>query len=233
MARGQQLTSLVALLRDEIGQSSNVAAGTDGLGALKNKLRQAQEFYYLKHDWPFLRIKPTKTLSAGQRYYDLPTADGVINFERIEEVVCWYNLHPYPLERGIELSDYEIYDSSLDERQDPVAKWDIRWTGSAAQIEVWPMPSVNTMYLQFVGIRDLRAFLANDDVADLDDWLLVWHAAADILARRSKKDAGRIAAKAQDRFNTLKGRVQGATKPFSLGGSVSQPTHGINLTKGR
>lgn len=222
MARGKQLSQLVDMLRSETGQSTAVSVGLDRLPELQQIIRRNQEGLYDAFDWPFLRVQPFKNLAAGQRYYDFPTD---LNMERVEEVVVWWNDQPIPLVRGIEFAHYVQYDSENDERTDPVSRWDVRWTGSREQIEVWPIPattysSTNRYRLQFKGIRPLRAMVSDSDVADLDDQLIVLFAAAELLARQKSEDAKAKQMKAVERFNVLKGRMRGGSSMFILGGGT-------------
>src|SRR3546814_3071737 len=96
------------------------------------------------YDWPFLQIRPFKDLEAGEKYYDFPTVD----LEQIENVVCYYNGLPHQVMRGIRSEDYAAYDSAAGERVDPVSRWDVQFTGTTDQIEVWPIPASNGMRLQ-------------------------------------------------------------------------------------
>lgn len=223
MARSVQLVQLVEKVRAEIGQSTDVSVGKDTIPMLKQHIRRVQETLYDAYDWPFLRVIPFKTLSAGQRYYDFPTD---LNMERVEEVQVWWSGEPQPVERGIDFSHYASYDPNEDERADPVLRWDVRWTGSAEQIEVWPIPATThssgaPYRLQFKGIRPLRALTADSDVCDLDDQLIVLHVAAELLTRQKSADALAKVEAAKARMNTLIGRVKGASSPFVLGGGAA------------
>lgn len=215
MARGTQLVQLVTMLREETKQSSSVAGGTDALPALKRALRKAQTQLYQNYDWPFMRIRPTKALSAGQRYYDLPTD---LNLERIEKVMVWWNGQPQHVDRGIDVEHFAVVDSDSDERSDPVLRWDVISTaGAGEQLEVWPIPATNyTKGLQFVGLRKLRPLIADSDVADMDDDLIVLFAAASILSGGKDGRATRKANEATALLNALKGRVKTGSRNANL-----------------
>ena len=220
MARGTQLGTLVTMLKAECRQSSSVALGIDKTDTYKRLLRRHQETLYLAADWPHLRQFFTKALSAGSRYYDVPSG---LNLERIESARVKFNSYPHPIERGIGEDQYASLDPDNDERADPVRRWDLRWTGSASQIEVWPLPASNDQTLRFKGIRNLRALTSDDDVADLDDNMIVLYAAAEVLAPTKAEDAKAKLSAGIALFNTLKGRVKGASPMTTYGGSVSQP----------
>lgn len=216
MARGVQLIQLVSRLRAEIRDSSSVAIGTDFEDNLKQVLRRTQEELWNEHDWPYLQFYASKTLSAGQRYYDMPSGMSDL---RITDAAVSYNNEPLPVETGIGFAEYAAYDSEQDERADPVERWDWRRTSaSTTQIEVWPMPA-SAQTLWFRGLRDLPALTSNDDTAVLDDNLIVLFAAAEILAGREAEDAKLKLQKAQKLLNALQGQMVGTSTPITMGGS--------------
>lgn len=219
MARGKTLAQLVSDLKAETGESTLVSVGIGNLPAIQHKIRRTQETLYDEFDWPHLKQFVSKTMTAGQRFYDLPTE---INYERIINVAHWSNALPVPIDRGIGFEHYAQYSSDDDARADPVLAWDIRWRTSVEQLEVWPIPATSGDTIQFEAIRKLRDLTADADVADLDDRLIVLYAAADILARQGAKDAQRIAGLALARFNKLKGLAQAGSKMITLGGT-SEP----------
>lgn len=215
MARNRQLTQLIDDLRAEVGHAVSASVGVDNLPALKQIIRRTQESLYDDFDWPHLRVTPTKNLAAGQRYYDFPTN---MDYERIEEVVVWYSGQPHILERGIGFGDYAQYDSDSGDRSDPQLKWDVRHTGTKEQMEIWPIPSTNSNYVQFKGIKTLGSLVDDADTADLDGQLIILFAAAEILTRQKSQDAQAKLAAANARYLKLKGRTKGASKIAVLGG---------------
>lgn len=215
MARGTSLLALTTMVRDEIGRATSVAVSTDDISSLQQKLRRTQELLYDDYDWPFLRKIFTKIpLTTPSQYYDFPSD---LNLERVEEVHVWYSNIPVPIERGIEMSDYAIYDSSAGTMSEPAQKWDVRWTGTREQVEIWPLPVSNTQSLQFTGIRKLRALIANSDVADLDDQMLSLLVAAEELARQGNESAPAVLKMGQGRLAGMKKRVKGASKTYRMG----------------
>ena len=215
MARNTQLLRLVQMVREECGRSSSVGVGVDDLPSIKTKLKRTQELFYEKYDWPHLRqFFLREDMLAGERYYD-PT-DGV-DFDRIEEMVIWYNGLAYPIERGIDFSHYNQYDSENDARSEPTRRWDVRWTGVREQIEFWPIPSTNDQKWQIRGIRQLRDLVADTDVADLDDQMLVLFVAAELLAGKDSKSAGIVAESAKERLSTLIARQNATTRRYRVG----------------
>ena len=122
------------------------------------------------------------------------------------------------MDRGIGFEQYAAYDSDADERSDPTMLWDERWTGSATQIEVWPIPSSNDMTMRMLSLRPLPALTSNDDTAALDDRLITLYAAAELLAGRDAKDARLKLAAAQDYKASLLANAQGGRAPIVMGG---------------
>lgn len=215
MARGTQLLQLVQMLREEVGRASSVAVGVDDVPTLKQKLKRAQEFFYDDYDWPFLRqIFPLKPLNTGEQYYDFPVG---LNLEKVENVDLWYGDLPSPLTRGISTKEYAIYNSNNGIQQEPAMRWDVRWTGTKEQFEIWPIPASNSQSIQFTGIRNLRPLVQDGDVADLDDMLIVLSVAAEVLAKQKSASAGSVGKLAAMRYTRMKGRTQGGARTRRMG----------------
>lgn len=228
MARGTQLLKLVEMLREEVNRATSVAVGNDDLSGLQNKLRRTQEVLYDEYDWPFLRqVFPAKQLNAGQRYYDFPVG---LNPDRIDDndaadgpgVVVWYSNLPMPIQRGIGFNEYAIYNSDNGVRQEPALAWDVRWTGTSEQIEIWPLPVTQTATLQFKGVRQLRPLIKDSDVCDLDDQLIVLFAAAELLGRQQSASAGDVAQLAKARLARVKGRAKSGSQTYRMGMSENR-----------
>lgn len=202
MTRKVQLLELVAQLRAETGRTQNVAAGVGELDNLKAILRRVQKQLYEGHDWAHMRVQKTLALAAGQRYYTLPTG---LNFDRIESVKLNYNNQYFDIDRYIDITDYSAYDSNatVPVRSNPALKWDIRYTGSTEQLEIWPIPNDNTQTLYFTGFQTLSDLVQDADRADLDDVLIILYAAAEMLARQGSKDAQSKQVQADKRLGDL------------------------------
>ena len=209
MARGTQFLQIVMMLRDELGRSNDVAVGVDDLPALKQTINRVYSSLYDEYDWPHLRsVFPKQTLYSGQRYYDLPAT---LNYDRIERVAVWYGGIPHPLPRGIDFDEYASFDSNSDVRSEPALRWDVRWTGSAEQLEIWPIPNSNQQSLQIIGVNKIPKLVNDIDVCLLDDMLVVLFAAAELLQRQKSGDAEAKLKQAQARFNRFKARVSNDT----------------------
>lgn len=228
MARGIAFSELVSQLRDELGRANSASVGVADLSALKQTINRVYESVYDEYDWPHLRKSFTRTtLSAGQQYYDLPSG---LNYERIESMRTWYNSIPIPVTRGIDVDDYAIYDPEADERADPVEKWDIRWTGSAEQLEFWPLPSSSNTTFQITGLQSISTLVNDGDVCLLDDKLIVLFAASQLLKRQKSEDADIVLAQARQRFLTLRKRSQGASEPARMGLGHREGPHPARVT---
>lgn len=204
MARGETFLELQGMLREELGRSPDVAIGVDDLPILKRAINKAYATLYDEYDWPFLRrVFAKESLSAGQRYYDLP--DG-LNIERVEAVYIWFNEVPQKIDRGITVDEYGIYDPTDNVRVDPVLLWDVRNISGSVQIEVWPLPASDTMSIQFVGLVEAPKLVNNADACLLDDELVVMLAAAQHLRRQKSADADDALAQFRARIKSMKSR---------------------------
>lgn len=222
MARGKQLLELVAQLRAETGRTQDVSIGTDEADNLKVILQRTQETLYDDYEWPHLRVERNIDLAIGQRYYDLPTD---LDYERIQQIKLKYNNIYVDITRGISFDDFSNFDSNADERSFPTLKWDIRFTGTTEQLEAWPIPN-QAAKLYFFGTKTLGALIQDSDRADLDDRLIVLHAAAEILARQKSKDAPTKAQQAGQRLLMLRRNSQAGSRTIAVGqGNKMRPNN--------
>lgn len=211
MARGTTLGQLVTMLREECGHATSAALGQNTLPRMKRVLQRTQEVLWIDHAWPHMRAYREEPLQAGQNIYTFPTD---LAFDRIENVHVRWDDTWRPVVYGIELDHYNAQDPELDDRDDPVLRWQVVEDG---QYEVWPLPATNGTRLRFEGIRKLAPLIGDADRADLDDNLLVLFAAGEILAKQKGGDAqGKINA-AGRLYNQLKG-VQSKSTMFVMGG---------------
>ena len=149
----------------------------------------------------------------------------------VSDAVVWYGGQPHDITREIGWAEYAERNSDLDSRADPVQNWDVRWTGSSEQIEVWPIPTGNDMKLQIKGQRDLRPLIADDDVCDLDGTLIVLYAATEILLDQKSGKATLMQGMAQARLRRLKGRSVMSRPPVKMhGGAHMEMPSGKHIT---
>jgi hypothetical protein len=215
VARGTQLQTLAEMLQDECRLSSATSRGVDHRTYLQRLIKRVQEELYDDFDWPFMRLKrdeADKTLEAGSRYYDFPTA---LNPERISAVHVQNGGIWKRLVRGIDTSHYAAYDSDADVRSDPVQRWE--WYGED-QFEVWPMPASDGDTVRFDGRKKLTVLATEASTADLDDILIVLFCAAEVLAPNNQKDAEVKLQKAQRRLTVLGMNNMRSAAPMKFGG---------------
>ena len=199
MALRTTLVNLLDDLRAECRMSLNPAHNTQDRDRQVKMLQRKQEWLWNDFDWPHLRVERFVDLQAGQRYYDLSAArdaEGNLRgdldiqrqmFVQVRDSAAYRNMQPH-----IGAPQYAVHDSELDMRSWPVTHWRI---SEDEQMEVWPIPDQNVFpdtldgRVKVTGIRKLRPLIADTDRADLDDRLIVLHAAAEILAADGAKDA--------------------------------------------
>lgn len=224
--RRKQFSQLLYDLRAELGKSVDPSAGVADLPSLKQTLARNYETLYDDYDWPHLHVIPDRTtLSAGQRFYDFPS---LIDADKVEEVVVWWNGQPLPLTRGIGFEHYAQFDSESDQRSDPVSHWDIRFTGTREQYEVWPMPASSTQTIQWRGKKKFLPLVDEADVCLIDDTLLVLTCAVELLPRQKSGDAKVKLSALQSRYMRLKGRSKGGSSAsVRIGMGTGQPSSSI------
>lgn len=217
MARGTTLGALVTKLRIAARYDPNPALSKNVEPLFIQTLQDVQERLYDEFDWPFLKVYRDKTLSAGQRYYDVPDD---MNLERIVQVDTLFGSIWEPVERGITLDNYSACNSDLDARRDPLERWDVRDTGEGMQVELWPIPASDNGTVRFTGYRQLSPLVSTSDRADLDDQLIVLYAAGELLAGKGAADEAQLKLKqAGNRLTLLQGRVtKTRSGGFVLGG---------------
>lgn len=222
MARNKTLESILADLNAEVGEQPNPSYNTGVVENRKRLIRRTQEFLWDRHDWDFLNISKDIQLQAGSRYYDHPSE---IDVDRITSVYVKYAGDWVPVTSGISVSHYNTYDSDMDERVDPVLRWDHYYDteNDAEMIEVWPLPNSNfeaatkNGALRVTGIKQLSPLVEEGDKADIDDRLIVLYAAYEILSRDKSPDAQIKFNQAESLYQRLKGNTSGPDPDFTLG----------------
>jgi hypothetical protein len=189
MARGVTLGKLLNDLRAEARISLNVAHNAQHREAQVHMLQRKQEWFWQDFDWPHMRVERFLETAAGQRFYDMPED---LDIERIQKVEFRADEVYHPLMWGIDAEHYAAWDSELDQRTWPPRRVKIT---EDEQLEIWPISDTDfnpvslESRIKITGIRNLRPLVAEDDVADIDDRLLVLHCAAEMLAASGAKDA--------------------------------------------
>jgi hypothetical protein len=223
MARGTSLGEMVAQLRSVTGRNISAATGAAERGSLQIQLRRAQEQLNDEWDWPFMRARRDITTAAGQRYYDFPTD---LAPERVRQVKHLYGGIWTDLTYGVDMGEYSAYDSDADTRADPALKYDIIDIGQGEQMEIWPIPQTAST-VRLTGFRALKALLDDDDVADLDDLLIVLRAGINLSSGRDNARAESLAQEFQARLASLQGNlVPPSQEPIVPGGSSTDRRRG-------
>lgn len=214
MARNTTFGQLIDMTIIEAGMDPTPALSMNVRPLVKAAIKREYERIYDEFDWPFMRVTEDVLTQAGQRYYDAPDS---INFDRIEKVDFQWGDRWVPLDRGIDVSHYNTYNSDQGERSDPMLRWDLRWTDSATQIEVWPIPISNDLPIRFTGIRNMTRLVSDADRCDLDDQMISMFAAAELLARKNSPEAQLKQQKAVERYRLVRSRsVQSRTNSFNF-----------------
>jgi hypothetical protein len=226
MPRNVTLGELVQLVRSEAKHSLSPAQGRAFEDHIKNSLRRIQTRLWQDFKWPHLTVEKDKAINAGQRYYDLPPE---IILESVKEVRVRHAGQWLPeIPQGIVMEHYNSFDPTLDQRSDPVQRWDIAKNG-LEQIELWPLPASNGDTLRIIGVRNLNPLIAESDRCDLDSDMLVLFVAAELLVKSEPELAKEKLGSARSLYTRLKG-AQGKKATVSMvGGNGSSarraPTH--------
>lgn len=213
MPRGATLSSLVTMLKAELGMSLTVGTADDA--RLKQMLATTQKWLAGEHDWPFLKRTGDVSLAVADRTGTIPTT---LDTDRGMQVSAWNQDTWVPLNYGISAQDFVIWNSDEDETADPILKWQY---ATDTTFEVWPRPATATT-VRFVGMKKLATLSGDSDTADLDDLLIVLFTAADIAAGQKKSDAGAKLARAQRRLATMTAALPKPYQAFKLGGGYSK-----------
>lgn len=212
MSRGTRLDTIRGYLLAELGDTQETNSSRDT--EYNYRLSSKQKDLSLAYDWPFLEHKWDLSCTSATRYFNIPTSDirslsASINFERPVKVERSWNSFWNLVEYGISSDQYNYInsDASPIEKLDPIQRWQLvtnpNETSNPDQIEVWPPPST-TQTLRFTGQRVVQTLSSDTDKADLDDFLLVYFTAAEILALRNMPNAPIMLKKASDHLIKLR-----------------------------
>lgn len=213
MARGSTLSTLVSMLKAEIGYSLTAGVATAEDARLKVLLANTQKWLAQDFEWPFMKRTGDVALSAGDRTATLPTT---LDPDRPYQVFSLDVNTWRPLTSGITPEDFTTWDSDADERTSPILKWQY---STDTTFEVWPLPVADTT-VRFTGAKKLATLTSDSDTADLDDLLIVLFTAAELLANQKQADASAKLARAQARYAQLKANYANTktNAGFVLGG---------------
>lgn len=206
MSTGATLADLIASVQLELGHSTSLTIGQQFRAHLTHRIQREYERLYRDFSWPHLRSWIDVPTVAGQKTYNLPLVAALpLTIEDLREVYTkWGNLFE-PLTRGIEIEDYNAFNTDAGAKSDPALKWEPR--GETA-IELWPCPASAAQVLRLKALKPFSQMLAETDLCLLDDKLISMYAAGEYLLRQSSKDAPAVMQRAQLHYTTLKQRYQ-------------------------
>jgi len=185
MARGEPLAQLITDTRAELGYSLKANHGPANDDLIRARLRSAQETLWYEHEWPFLQVRPSITLEANKRFYEVPEG---ITWEGINRVELEWNRTFYDLDYGIGPEQYSAFDSAAGEVSFPVERWEMILDGGQEWIEFWPMPANAGDRVDFYGKRKLDPFTDDAHTSTLDGRLLVLSAATTLANSRDDRE---------------------------------------------
>lgn len=230
MARGTLVSTLLSMLKAECGMSLDTTA-TAKDAALIQLMANKQLWLSGEYSWPFLEHRWDAAVAVGDRYVNLPTQDirgqaVSIDFERPVIVEVRFGNIWVPVAYGIGAEQYSAIDPDLGKTNSPIRHWQLSTnpneSANANQFEVWPM-AATAQTIRFTGQRPLYTFAATTDRADLDDLLIVYYTAADLVA--PKAQALKITA-AQSRLRQVRGGYPSKRPRINLS-SIGRPNEKI------
>lgn len=223
--RGTTLNSLVQMLRRELRVAESPALGKNTREMHEHFLRSTQERLHREYKWPHMKVYRDVVMAAGERYYAFP--DG-ISLEDAVKGFSIYTTNFTPLDFGIGPDQYNQFNSDIGQRNDPVLRWDLYRdpTDNGDMFEVWPIPASASVSVRFNGIKSLGPLIADADVCDLDDLLIVYFAAADLATDKDKQ--GKL-AKAMSHQLALKRRLS-KSRVIDMVGAVAPRRREIVVT---
>ena len=218
--RGTTLNALIQMLRRELKIAESPALGKNTREGHAYALRSAQDRLFTDNDWPFKIIDRDITLAAGQRYY-APPAD--LNLEDLRSANVLWSGQWTPLRRGITVQNYNVTNSDTGARLDPVRNWQIyNDPDNGDMLEFWPIPATDGGTARYRGVRKLSPLIADTDVCDLDDLLIVLQAAVDYVPAKEKQGQQ---GKADRRLFSLRRNLSDG-RTFVSGGGTDPTTSG-------
>lgn len=222
MARGTTLAAIVAMVKAELFLDSSSEVSPGGDATIKVQIATQQKWLALRHRWPFLDLEATVSLVAGTRYYDLPSSGSTLEFGRPVETHCYFGELWNEVEYGISPEHYNNLNPALDQRCDPVTRWQMLYTGGALKFEVWPLPAT-AMTFRFKGQRVLSALTSDAHTADLDDLLIAQFTAAKLATRMKGADAQALLSQAMETLRELRRNYPSEIESFNMAGTMVPP----------
>ena|SRR5208337_2064596 len=227
--RETPLGAVLGFLKAEVGYAAGANVVSDI--TLAQLLDQQQKWLATEHDWPFLKERWDVQVAPNIRYPALPTVDDLgtvsvpIDFERPVQVSRFYNNYWDDVDYGITDQDYNYVNSDQNVVLDPIQKWEMSDEGN---FEVWPIPATQQT-VRFNGQRlpgslvsyagQVPTMGALSTLLDLDDMMVVYFTAVEVLTDLGNPKAQLKLAKAMQRFSQCRGNNPKLDKIRTLGGS--------------
>lgn len=229
--RRRQFVQLIYDLRAELERAVDPAAGVADIPILKRAIQRNYESLYDAYDWPHLTVTASVSLVADSRYYDFPSE---IDYDKIDEIRLFWNDRPTDICRGISLDDMAVFDSDAEETSDPAQKWDVRFTGTREQMEVWPIPASSGDSIKFKGKKKFVQLIDEANLCLIDDHLVVLSSAIELLPEKSGAKLKAKLAALQARYGVTRGRAKSGSETVrvGLGGTGKPYGQGITLRVG-
>lgn len=228
MPRNSTLGTVRSKVKAQTGRS--VSIGTQQDAEINQVISDVQQWLASQYDWPFLKSRWTVVVSA--RYTTFPGTNDVglvtaINFEREISVYTKWNNIWQPVDGGIdEIPEFNYLDSDRGQILSPIQRWQF---DDETLFEVWPIPAA-AMPLRFVGQRtltELRTSVGpppvwNDSATlDLDDLMVTYYAAAELLTRDKDENGAKIAlGMGQNRMTQIRATYPRRTMECVIGRGI-------------
>lgn len=203
------LGDLRAELLARLGMGAMGASGGANVVLIDSFLRNGQAQLYRMQDWKHMQDWFDTTTGVDQNLYDYPTAGtmetdtGCARDKRILRVETLLSWQWVPVTEGITTAMW----STMDQKSNPQRFERLK------QILVYPKADA-AYTLRFWFVHDLGRFTQPDDVATLDDEMILLHALANAKAHYRQPDASTY----QGQLNELLGSLRGQS--FTSGGVV-------------
>lgn len=216
MARQSSLLTVRNMVKLEVGTAVNTTTDDSLINQI---ITNVQNWLASSYDWSFLKLRWTVSVATGTRYINFPTTDDLgttfsVNFNRPNRLMIKWNNIWMDIVYGIsEEEEFNYLDSDRGQVLDPVQRWQFTDEG---QFEIWPLPA-SGQSLRFVGQRMLTPLTSNTSLLDLDDLLVTYFVAGQLLERKKDPLAKDILAKAMRQLSSLRGTDRTRTEVCTIG----------------
>lgn len=219
MARGTQLGDIVEMVKAELMADISDEISPGGDATIRVQVAMQQKWLALRHDWPFLRTEAPVNLVAGTRYYSLPVT---LEYAKPVEAHCYWGDLWNEVQKGIDpVKDYNFLNPALDQKSDPVERWELYLDSGTLKFEVWPLPASAGVF-RFTGQAILTALASDTDTAMLDDVLIAQFTAAKLATRMKQADASALLAQANETLRQIRAGYPGKPTTFNYAGAETR-----------